>query len=98
MAHGVYVSRGVSRLPWQAPAAGEPGRARQEFFDCRFIVLMRPKTALRAFYVSGKAMVGAVEHIYDTEFKDRAQMLARAGFLELNALSRFTVQPSQDGS
>jgi len=48
----------------------------------------------------GKVMVGASEHIYDTEFKDVAQTLARAGFLELNAVSRFTVQaPShQDGS
>jgi CspA family cold shock protein len=37
-------------------------------------------------------MVGAIEHIYDTELKDVAQTLARAGFLELNAVSRFTVQ------
>jgi len=48
----------------------------------------------------GTVMVGASEHIYDTEFKDGAQTLAQAGFLELNAVSRFTVQtPShQDGS
>ena len=54
----------------------------------------------RILRVFGKVIVGAVEHIYDTEFKDVAQTLARAGFLELNALSRFTVQPSshQDGS
>jgi hypothetical protein len=43
-------------------------------------------------------MVGAAEHIYDTEFKDGAQTLARAGFLELNAVSRFTVHSHQDGS
>ena len=43
-------------------------------------------------------MVGAVEHMYDTEFKDVAQTLAPAGFLELNALSRFTVHSHQDGS
>jgi hypothetical protein len=51
-------------------------------------------------FVCPVAMVGLSEHIYDTEFKDGAQTLARAGFLELNALSRFTVQtPShQDGS
>jgi hypothetical protein len=54
----------------------------------------------RFLRVFGKVMVGASEHIYDTEFKDVAQTLARAGFLELNAVSRFTVQPSshQDGS
>ncbi len=46
----------------------------------------------------GKVMVGALEHIYDTEFKDVAQTLARAGFLELNAVSQFTVHPHQDGS
>ena len=45
-------------------------------------------------------MVGVSEHIYDTEFKDVAQTLARAGFLDLNAVSRFTVQTSshQGGS
>jgi len=46
----------------------------------------------------GKVMVGASEHIYDTEFKDGAQTLARAGFLELNAVSQFTVHSHQDGS
>lgn len=48
----------------------------------------------------GKVTVGASEHIYDTEFKDVAQTLARAGFLELNAVSRLPVQTSshQDGS
>lgn len=52
----------------------------------------------RILRVFGKVMVGAVEHIYDTEFKDVAQTLAPAGFLELNALSRFTVHSHQDGS
>jgi hypothetical protein len=54
----------------------------------------------RFLRVFGKAMVGASEHIYDTEFKDVVQTLARAGFLELNAVSRFTAQASshQDGS
>jgi hypothetical protein len=54
----------------------------------------------RFLRVFGKVMVGASEHIYDTEFKDVVQTLARAGFLELNAVSRLTVQASshQDGS
>jgi hypothetical protein len=54
----------------------------------------------RLLRMFGKVMVGVSEHIYDTEFKDVAQTLARAGFLELNAVSRFTVQTSshQDGS
>ena len=54
----------------------------------------------RFLRVFGKVMVGASEHIYDTEFKDVVQRLARAGFLELNAVSRFTAQASshQDGS
>ena len=46
----------------------------------------------------GKVMVGASEHIYDTEFKEVAQTLARAGFLELNDVSRFIVHSHQDGS
>ena len=52
----------------------------------------------RFLRTSGKVMVGASEHIYDTEFKDVAQTLARAGFLELNAVSQFTVHSHQDGS
>ena len=52
----------------------------------------------RFLHVFGKVMVGASEHIYDTEFKEVAQTLARAGFLELNAVSRFTVHSHQDGS
>jgi hypothetical protein len=54
----------------------------------------------RFLHVVGKVVVGASEHIYDTEFKDVAQTLARAGFLELNAVSRFTAHASshQDGS
>jgi hypothetical protein len=52
----------------------------------------------RFLRMSGKVMVGASEHIYDTEFKDGAQTLARAGFLELNAVSQFTVHSHQDGS
>ncbi len=43
-------------------------------------------------------MVGVSEHIYDTEFKDVAQTLAQVGFLELNAVSQFTVHSHQDGS